>query len=80
MVRRIFCCINTLEFFIILGIGVCGSSPSVVLKEVAKQISDKDKSVRNAALNCMVEAYNILGDKVYKMIGNVCLCVFCYFL
>ncbi|EEZ99362.1 protein mini spindles [Tribolium castaneum] len=53
------------------GIGVCGSSPAVVLKEVAKQISDKDKSVRNAALNCMVEAYHILGDKVYKMIGNI---------
>ncbi|XP_044257889.1 protein mini spindles [Tribolium madens] len=53
------------------GIGVCGSSPVVVLKEVAKQISDKDKSVRNAALNCMVEAYHILGDKVYKMIGNI---------
>lgn len=54
-----------------LGISVLGATPTSVLKEVAKQISDKDKSVRNAALNCMVEAYNFLGDKVYKMIGNV---------
>ncbi|XP_063930783.1 protein mini spindles isoform X2 [Zophobas morio] len=53
------------------GMSVCGSSPTAVLKDVAKQVSDKDKSVRNAALNCLVEAYTILGDKLYKMIGNI---------
>ncbi|XP_060518402.1 protein mini spindles isoform X2 [Cylas formicarius] len=53
------------------GISVCMPSPSAVLKEVAKQISDRDNSVRNAALNCVVQAYNIVGDKVYKMVGNI---------
>lgn len=53
------------------GITVCLPSPSACLKEVAKQISDRDNSVRNAALNCVVEAYNIVGEKVYKMVGNV---------
>jgi cytoskeleton-associated protein 5 len=53
------------------GITVCTPSPAACLKEVAKQISDRDNSVRNAALNCVVQAYNIVGDKVYKMIGNV---------
>ncbi|CAH0561278.1 unnamed protein product [Brassicogethes aeneus] len=41
------------------------------LKEVAKQISDRDNSVRNAALNCVVQAYFIVGEKVYKMVGNI---------
>lgn len=46
-------------------------SPGACLKEVAKQISDRDNSVRSAALNCVVQAYNIVGEKVYKMVGNV---------
>lgn len=50
---------------------VCMPTPNACLKEVAKQISDRDNSVRNAALNCVVQAYNIVGDKVYKLVGNV---------
>lgn len=46
-------------------------TPAACLKEVAKQISDRDNSVRNAALNCVLQAYNIVGDKVYKLVGNV---------
>lgn len=46
-------------------------TPAACLKEVAKQISDRDNSVRNAALNCVVQAYNIVGEKVYKLVGNV---------
>ncbi|RZC32556.1 cytoskeleton-associated protein 5 [Asbolus verrucosus] len=53
------------------GIVVCIPSPASCLKEVAKQISDRDNSVRNAALNCVVQAYNIVGEKVYKMVGNI---------
>ncbi|CAG9764905.1 unnamed protein product [Ceutorhynchus assimilis] len=53
------------------GITVCQPSPTACLKEVAKQISDRDNSVRNAALNCVVNAYNIVGEKVYKMVGNI---------
>lgn len=54
-----------------IGIEVCVPSPAACLKEVAKQISDRDNGVRNAALNCVVQAYNIVGERVYKMIGNV---------
>lgn len=53
------------------GISVCLPSPGACLKEVAKQISDRDNSVRNAALNCVVQAYYIVGDKVFKMVGQI---------
>ncbi|XP_021935865.1 protein mini spindles isoform X2 [Zootermopsis nevadensis] len=53
------------------GVTVCHPSPSAALKEIARQISDRDNSVRNAALNCVVQAYFIEQDKVYKMIGQI---------
>lgn len=53
------------------SITVCQPTPAACLKEVAKQISDRDNSVRNAALNCVLQAYNIVGEKVYKMVGNI---------
>ncbi|CAH1174022.1 unnamed protein product [Phaedon cochleariae] len=53
------------------GITVCMPTPSACLKEVAKQISDRDNSVRNAALNCVVQAFNIVGEKVYRLVGNI---------
>ncbi|KAJ9598235.1 hypothetical protein L9F63_011056, partial [Diploptera punctata] len=53
------------------GVIVCQPNPSAALKEVARQISDRDNSVRNAALNCVVQAYFIEGEKVYKMIGQI---------
>ncbi|KAL3267282.1 hypothetical protein HHI36_011413 [Cryptolaemus montrouzieri] len=53
------------------GITICYPSPAACLKEVAKQISDRDNSVRNAALNCVVQAYLIVGEKVFKMVGNI---------
>ncbi|KAK5643087.1 hypothetical protein RI129_006932 [Pyrocoelia pectoralis] len=53
------------------GLGVCLPSPAVCLKEVAKQISDRDNAVRNAALNCIVQAYFIVGEKVLKMVGQI---------
>lgn len=62
-----------LRFVRFVGITVCMPTPAACLKEVAKQISDRDNSVRNAALNCVVQAYNIVGDKVYKLVGNVCI-------
>nr|CAH0109138.1 unnamed protein product [Daphnia galeata] len=53
------------------GIAVCQPSPSVALKEVAKQIADRDNAVRSAALNCIVHAYCQEGEKVYKLIGQL---------
>ncbi|XP_031837843.1 msps cytoskeleton-associated protein 5 isoform X2 [Nomia melanderi] len=53
------------------GLSVCQPSPNVALKEIAKQIADRDNSVRNAALNCIVQAYFLQGERVYKLIGQI---------
>ncbi|PNF34799.1 Protein mini spindles [Cryptotermes secundus] len=53
------------------GVTVCQPNPSAALKEIARQISDRDNSVRNAALNCVVQAYFIVQEKVYKFIGQI---------
>lgn len=53
------------------GLTVCQPTPAAALKEIAKQISDRDNAVRNAALNCVVVAYFIAGDRVRQMIGQV---------
>ena len=53
------------------GTSVAGSKPSEALKEMAKQIGDRDTSVRNAALNAITETYFQEGEKLYKMIGNL---------
>merc|ERR550532_2915003 len=50
------------------GTSVAGSKPSEALKEMAKQIADRDTSVRNDAIN---EAYFQEGEKLYKMVGNL---------
>jgi len=59
---------NLIEEF---GMTVCQPSPSGALKEISKQISDRDHSVRSAALNTIVKAWFIEGDKVYKLIGQI---------
>jgi len=53
------------------GISVSQPTPAAALKEIARQISDRDNSVRTAALNCVVQAWHQEGDKIYKMIGQV---------
>ena len=53
------------------GTSVAGPKPSDPLKEMAKQIGDRDTSVRNAALNAITEMYFQEGEKLYKMIGNL---------
>lgn len=53
------------------GMTVCMPSPSAALKEIAKSIADKDNSVRNAALNCVIQTYFLEGEKVYKYVGNL---------
>lgn len=50
---------------------VCQPSPAQALKLIAAQIGTRDNSVRSAALNTIVVAYGILGETVYKYIGNV---------
>lgn len=50
---------------------VCQPTPAKALKEIAVHIGDRDTTVRNAALNTVVAAYNTCGDQVFKLIGNV---------
>ena len=53
------------------ALGLNPFNPSVTLKEIAKQIGDRDNSVRNAALNTITISYQIAGDQVYKFIGKL---------
>uniref|UniRef100_A0A1A7WRM3 Cytoskeleton associated protein 5 n=1 Tax=Iconisemion striatum TaxID=60296 RepID=A0A1A7WRM3_9TELE len=53
------------------GMNVCQSTTAKSLKEIAIHIGDRDTSVRNAALNTVVAVYNVCGDQVYKLIGNL---------
>ncbi|KAK0049616.1 cytoskeleton-associated protein 5 [Biomphalaria pfeifferi] len=53
------------------GINVCQPSPAHALKIIAAQIGDRDNGVRNAALNTIVVAHGIIGENVYKFIGNL---------
>ncbi|XP_014295332.1 protein mini spindles isoform X1 [Microplitis demolitor] len=53
------------------GVTVCQPTPAAALREIAKQIADRDNSVRNAALNCIVQAYYLEGDRINKLIGHI---------
>ncbi|XP_041917900.1 cytoskeleton-associated protein 5-A-like isoform X2 [Alosa sapidissima] len=53
------------------GMNVCGQAGNKSLKDIAVHIGDRDTSVRNAALNAVVTAYNACGEQVYKLIGNL---------
>nr|XP_033784266.1 cytoskeleton-associated protein 5 isoform X2 [Geotrypetes seraphini] len=53
------------------GMNVCQPTPSKALKEIAVHIGDRDTTVRNAALNTIVAVYNVHGDQVFKLIGNL---------
>lgn len=53
------------------GMNVCQPTPAKCLKEIAIHIGDRDTSVRNAALNTVVAVYNVCGEQVYKLIGNL---------
>lgn len=65
-------CLDELGYLIeTYTISVCQPSPQLALKEIAKHISDRDNSVRNAALNCVVQAYFLVGEKIYKLVGNL---------
>lgn len=65
-------CLDTLGAIIEKnGMNVCQPTPATAFKEIAKHISDRDNSVRSAALNCVVQGYFLSGEKIYKMIGNL---------
>ena len=56
---------------LIEAIGIQSFNPQVTLKEMAKQIGDRDNSVRNAALNSITIAYQTAGDVIFKYVGKV---------
>lgn len=65
-------CLEELGFlFEVLGLPVSEPTPPVLLKEVARHISDRDNAVRNAALNCVVQAYFREEERIYKHIGQL---------
>lgn len=51
--------------------GLNGFNPTVTMKEIAKNIGDRDNSVRNAALNTITIAYQIAGEYVFKCVGKL---------
>lgn len=53
------------------GLNVCQPSPAASMKVLAAQISDRDSGVRTAALNALVCAYAIVGEPLWKMVGDV---------
>jgi cytoskeleton-associated protein 5 len=65
-------CLDELGFLIeTYNLSVCQPTPQHALKEIARHISDRDNSVRSAALNCIVKAYDHAGERVYKLIGQL---------
>lgn len=65
-------CLDELGYLIeTYNLSVCQPTPQHALKEIARQISDRDNSVRSAALNCIVKAHELAGEKIYKMVGQL---------
>ena len=48
------------------GMVVCGPSPQKTVPLIAAQISDRDNTVRTAALNTFVIIHGNVGEAVYK--------------
>lgn len=56
----------------VYGMNVCQPTPPKALAAIAAQIGDRDNGVRNAALNAVVEAYFLIGEKTcYKYCSQV---------
>lgn len=58
------------------GLEACFPSQQVALKNIGQQIGDRDQTVRNAALDNLALAYQLMSgdkDRLYKMIAPVCL-------
>jgi len=49
------------------GIAVC--TPAKSLPVVARLISDRDPSVRGAALSTLAEAYKLMGESLWRLLG-----------
>ena len=56
------------------GMMVCQPSPQKSVPLIAKQIADRDNTVRSAALNAMVFVHAYIGEGVYKFTSQVIPC------
>ncbi|XP_037087768.1 LOW QUALITY PROTEIN: protein mini spindles-like [Pollicipes pollicipes] len=52
------------------GMGVCQPVGAPRSRRLARQIGDRDNTVRKAALSALVQAHYLTGDKLYKLVGN----------
>ena len=68
---RTECLVEIAYLISVFGENVCQPSPAKALPAIAAQIADRDNGVRNAALNAVVEVYNLVGETVYKYLGRV---------
>ena len=56
----------------VFGMNVCQPTPPKAVAAIAGQIGDRDNGVRNAALNAVVKAYFLVGEKTcYKYCSQV---------
>ncbi|CAH8448402.1 unnamed protein product [Schistosoma bovis] len=53
------------------GLNVCQPSIPVAIKLIAQQIGDRDSGVRSAALNALLSAYAVIGEQIWKVIGDI---------
>ncbi|KRY40528.1 Cytoskeleton-associated protein 5, partial [Trichinella spiralis] len=54
------------------GLSVCGSPPQAALKAIAAYIGDRDRYVRDVALNALVSAHlQAGGEKLFKFLSNL---------
>ncbi|KAG6334584.1 hypothetical protein ID866_4507 [Astraeus odoratus] len=50
------------------GMGAC-NQPSKAFPSIGSMIADKDSSVRKSALSVLSEAYTLVGEKVWNLVG-----------
>ncbi|CAH8452669.1 unnamed protein product [Schistosoma rodhaini] len=53
------------------GLNVCQPSIPIAIKLIAQQIGDRDSGVRSAALNALLSAYSVIGEQIWKVIGDI---------
>ncbi|CAH8441458.1 unnamed protein product [Schistosoma turkestanicum] len=53
------------------GLNVCQPSIPIAIKSIAQQIGDRDSGVRSAALNALLSAYAVMGEQIWKVIGDI---------
>ncbi|CAG0884440.1 unnamed protein product [Cyprideis torosa] len=69
--QRLGCLLEMDHLIQHFGMSVFLNQIGPAMKEMARQISDRDSSVRDAALNAITQVYFIKGENVHRMIGQI---------